>query len=427
VHTTTAAFLEHEAGALLTRLARIRPFALSEAMVPAANLSPAAQVAIERHLAQGRQQLRAQAGSFIAWLQGTAPPAVQAQRRFALLRMRFNAMLTQFDLFADALSQRSDRDHGIWMAGLDALATDALALPGVYDAPPLVCYLDRGIGAAIRRARTRLPGGGGNPAAIIRVPRERMVGGGVACSLVHEVGHQAAALLGLVESLRPLLQRLARQHDGAAPLDAWHCWERWVSEIVADLWAVARLGVSATLGLIGVLSLPRPFVFRVTTADPHPAPWLRVLLSCAMGQALYPGPHWRRLAALWHELYPVDSLPAGQRARLQHLAAGIGPFVTVLLRHRPPALHGQRLGQLLAAPALQQPALARRLQHWRARPEALFDTAPCLACAVLGHARVQDLLTPQQESRCMARLLTHWALQKALLSPLTLNEGARHG
>lgn len=135
MHTTTAAFLEHEAGALLTRLARIKPFALSEAMVPAANLSPAAQVAIERHLAQGRQQLRAQAGSFIAWLQGTAPPAVQAQRRFALLRMRFNAMLTQFDLFADALSQRSDRDHGIWMAGLDALATDALALPGVYADP----------------------------------------------------------------------------------------------------------------------------------------------------------------------------------------------------------------------------------------------------------------------------------------------------
>ncbi len=48
-------------------------------------------------------------------------------------------------------------------------------------------------GAAIRRARTRLPGGGDNPVAIIRVPRERMVGSGIASSLVHEVGHQAAA------------------------------------------------------------------------------------------------------------------------------------------------------------------------------------------------------------------------------------------
>ena len=60
-----------------------------------------------------------------------------------------------------------------------------------------MCYLDRGHGAAIRRARARLPGGGMSPVAIIRVPRERMVGAGIASSLVHEVGHQAAALLDL--------------------------------------------------------------------------------------------------------------------------------------------------------------------------------------------------------------------------------------
>jgi len=34
---------------------------------------------------------------------------------------------------------------------------NALALPGFYEAPPVICYLDRGAGAAIRRARTRLP------------------------------------------------------------------------------------------------------------------------------------------------------------------------------------------------------------------------------------------------------------------------------
>ena len=76
---------------------------------------------------------------------------------------------------------------------------------GYYEPPPVICYLDRGHGAAIRRARTRLPGGGENPVAIIRVPRERMVGSGIASSLVHEVGHQASALLDLVNSLRPVL------------------------------------------------------------------------------------------------------------------------------------------------------------------------------------------------------------------------------
>ena len=69
----------------------------------------------------------------------------------------------------------------------------------------MVCYLARGPGAAIRRARTRLPGGGDNPVAIIRMPRERMIGSGIASSLVHEVGHQGAALLDLVPSLRARL------------------------------------------------------------------------------------------------------------------------------------------------------------------------------------------------------------------------------
>ena len=105
-------------------------------------------------------------------------------------------------MFADVITQRSETETGVWLSGLDVVAGDALALPGYYAAPPVICYLDRGIGAAIRRARTRMPGGGENPVAIVRLPRERLVGSGVASSLVHEVGHQAAALLGLVDSLQ---------------------------------------------------------------------------------------------------------------------------------------------------------------------------------------------------------------------------------
>ena len=144
-------------------------------------------------------------------------------------------------------AQRSEHEHGTWLGGLDVLAADALALPGYYDAPPVICYLDRGAGAAIRRARTRLPGGGKNPVGIIRVPRERMIGSGIASSLVHEVGHQAAALLDLVDSLRPELQ--ARQQQGGTEQVAWQLSERWIAEIVADYWAVARVGV--TLNRLG--------------------------------------------------------------------------------------------------------------------------------------------------------------------------------
>jgi hypothetical protein len=68
-----------------------------------------------------------------------------------------------------------------------------------------------------------------------------MVGYGIASSLVHEVGHQAAALLGLVESLRPALRDPRLQ---AAPRQrpAWQLWKRWIFEIIADLWSIAKWG-----------------------------------------------------------------------------------------------------------------------------------------------------------------------------------------
>jgi hypothetical protein len=50
--------VDQEVRALLTRLDRIKPFALQESMVPAAGISPTAQTAIERYLAMGRRGLR---------------------------------------------------------------------------------------------------------------------------------------------------------------------------------------------------------------------------------------------------------------------------------------------------------------------------------------------------------------------------------
>ena len=216
--------LTHEARALLARLALIKPFALQEPMLPAAALLPDASVAIDRFLAAGRRKLRRLIRGYLDWLRrphGERATDEEAQRRFAILRLKFNVALVQFDTFADVVTQRSENETGVWLSGLDVVAADALALPGYYDAPPVICYLDRDIGAAIRRARTRMPGGGENPVAIIRVPRERMVGTGIASSLVHEVGHQAAALLDLVDSLRPALRGdAARRHAGTARLAA---------------------------------------------------------------------------------------------------------------------------------------------------------------------------------------------------------------
>lgn len=416
--------LEQEARALLTRLARVRPFALHEPMVPAAGVSTPAQTAIEYFLAAGRRELRGRVQRFLAWLasaegQGSAPH--EAQRRFTFLRMRFNVVLSHFDVFADVLTQRSEHETGVWLAGLDEVAADALDLSGSYfEPPPVVCYLDRGHGAAIRRARTRLPGGGESPVAIIRVPRERMVGSGIASSLVHEVGHQGAALLDLVSSLRPALQGL-QQSAGPERL-AWVLFERWLSEIVADLWSVARVGVASTMGLIGVVSLPRAFVLRGGLEDPHPIPWIRVKLSCAMGAALYPDPQWGRFARLWETFYPPvdpnheqeDEVERQRRQLIELLDRTIPAFVQLLVHHRPRSLRGESLMEAMRVEQRRPSLLRAYYQQWGRSFRRMRAAPPSLVFAILGQARADGRLGPEAEGRMLANLLTYWALRSTL-------------
>jgi len=404
--------LEQEARALLTRLDRVQPFALQQTMVPAAMPQPRTTAAIEQYLIDGRRRLRPQVLEFIGWISGpgrTASPA-EMQRRFTLLRLGFNAALAQLDLFAEALAQRSEAQTGIWLSGLDLAAQDALRLRDNFYAPlPVICYLHRGLGGAIRRARTRLPGGGQNPVSIIRIPRERMIGFGIASSLVHEVGHQAAALLGLVESLRPVLQAEARRAP-ARHQAAWRLMERTISEVIADFWAVAKVGVASTLGLMGIVSLPRAFVFRMGLDDPHPFPWIRVKISCAIGDALYPDPQWRAIAALWDRLYPVDGLDENRARAIAALRSIVGPFASLLVRHRPPALRGQSLREAVVIPSREPRRLSALYQEWQAQPRLMLGAAPTLVFAVFGRARATGQLSPEQEDRLLGMLINRWAL-----------------
>jgi hypothetical protein len=406
--------LLYETESLLHRLNRVRPLVTQIPAVPAAAIGPEAASAIDRFLAEGREQLRSLVHEFQAWLRhaGEADPA-DAQRRFSLVRLHFNRVLAQFETFSDALLQRCEHDYGMLLRGMDILAGDALALGAAYFAPcPVITYLDRGFGAAIRRARTRLPGGGRTPVAIIRVPRERMVGSGIGASLIHEVGHQVAALLDIVRPLRLRLRSLGTRTNASH----WTVWERWISEIVADFWAVGVLGIGGTIGLMQVVSLPRPFVFRMHPEDVHPVPWIRVHLSCAMGKELYPHPQWARLRCLWDEMYPLDSAePAAELMR--EVDAHVPALVAVLLNFRPAACGGKRLCDL-APTAERTPAqLAVLHQDWRLRPHAMYQAAPSLAMAVLGQAKFDGSLPAEEESTLHSRLLQSWAMRETIGMP----------
>jgi hypothetical protein len=407
--------LEQESRAMLTRLDRLDYFAVIEPMVAAAAPAPETRVAVERYLTGSRRALRSLVLRHIHRLREVGsrlPPSELMQRNFVLLRLKFNAILSDYDTFADVFTQRSETNFGMWIAGLDVAAADALRLrANGISFPPVICYLDRGHGAAIRRARTRLSTGGANPVAIIRVPRERMVGSGIAASLFHEVGHQGAALLELAPSLRRVLQ--ARQIVAGDAHLPWRLYERWISEIVADFWAMARLGIGATLGLMGVVSLPRVFVFRIHVNDPHPTPWIRLLLNCAMGQELYPHEQWGKLARLWKDFFPLGQVTPEQRQIFRMLLDTMPEFVRLLAEHRPPALHGRTLREGLEVAGREPERLKSAFLRWRRKPRGMFLARPSFAFAVLGQARASGLLTPETEARAILALLRFWALRRS--------------
>src|SRR5258706_2057595 len=169
--------LDQEARALLARLARVKPFVLSQLMTLAASLLPAAQIAIERSLAEGGHELKNRIRDFLGWLhdEGRQASPQDLQRRFVFLKLRFNAVLSQLELFHQVISQRSENEQGVWLSGLDVVAADALALPDYYQAPPVICYLDRGIGGGIPRAPTPPPRRRPEPRGRVRTSRARML------------------------------------------------------------------------------------------------------------------------------------------------------------------------------------------------------------------------------------------------------------
>ena len=110
---------------------RVKPFALHETMLPAAALVPAAQSAIERFSSAGGAA--APAGARLPpWLRGAGRRRAARRAAAALhaLRLRFNDVLSQFDLFPEVITQRSEHETGVWLSGLDVSPPTRSRLPG---------------------------------------------------------------------------------------------------------------------------------------------------------------------------------------------------------------------------------------------------------------------------------------------------------
>lgn len=406
-------YLANEAQSLLARLNQVKPFSMTMPMVKGAAVSENALKEIMHLLESSKAELRNNIYKFIEkikLLKHTASAEQNLQGVYTILKLRFNSILDQLDIFADVLSQRSEHEVGIWLSGLDVLAEDGLkSLLPFTAVPSLMVYLDRGHGAAIRRARTRLPGGDENPVAVIQVPRERMVGSGIASSLIHEVGHQAAALLNFVPNLKETIAQIAAERKGVT---AWKYFDRWISEIICDVWAAGHLGVAATLGLMNVLSLPKYFQFRLDLTDPHPAPYVRVYLSYKFGKKLFPHPQWDRLWQMWNTFYPKEGLKPSTLTVLNEIEQEADLFITAVLNLSTAEMKGKRLYELFPLNERTPQQLKHIYQTWKLKQSVLLQLPPTLVFAVIGQAKADLAIDAAIESRVLTSQLKFWAFKR---------------
>jgi hypothetical protein len=382
-------------------------------MVKGASISDKALKEIIELLEKGKKELRNNIHQFIDKIKELQKQPVnpkELQSGFSILKLRFNSILDQLDIFADVLSQRSEHEVGVWLSGLDVLAEDGLKAIRQFSEPPsLMVYLDRGHGAAIRRARTRLPGGDENPVAVIQIPRERMVGSGIAASLIHEVGHQVAAMLNLVPSLKNVLAQKNRESSNTV---AWKYFERWISEIICDVWAMGHLGVAATLGLMGVVSLPRYFQFRLDLNDPHPAPYIRVYLSYAFGKKMFPHPQWDILWKMWESFYPKEGLKNETIQILNDIENKTASFVDLVLHHSTKEMKGKTLVKLFPVTERRPEILQRIYQLWKSKKTSIHGMRPTLVFAVMGQAKSDLVIDAAEEGNVLTQQLKQWAFNR---------------
>ncbi|HIK39071.1 hypothetical protein [Thermoleptolyngbya sp. M55_K2018_002] len=122
----------------------------------------------------------------------------------------------------------------------------------------------------------------------------------------HEVGHDLEADFKLRPALQASTERtLANAGRQPAQIEVWL---KWQGEVFADLVALQLAGPAFAEVLANLLLLPRSSVVEYNSSDPHPTPYVRILIDTAYAHTLAPEcqqikTHATNIESGWKELY----------------------------------------------------------------------------------------------------------------------------
>jgi hypothetical protein len=211
--------------------------------------------------------------------------------------------------FYDVFSQRGTY-FAPALAACDTIAADCFqvvrrAAPGLFRGPMLkpVTYLEHSFSPATFRRGVLLRRllGERNPFPLVRVPYERIESPWGMGVILHEVGHNLQADLGIWLETQQAVQRRVLQ----ATRNAWltRIWTRWHKEIFADLIALLLGGPASARAMKDFLAYPAARVLTFRPLGVHPTPYLRIFVQAEMLRRMGFGSEARRIASVWSQLY----------------------------------------------------------------------------------------------------------------------------
>ena len=308
--------------------------------------APAAWDALERYLGVA---LRENLDSAELAAAATAAELDAVRRSVVRLRGRYIQAETLVAFYSTAVNARTSPEVAALLRACDTLARACMAAvcePLRLPVPPVLCYVDRGLGASILRAGLRLwDGVTVSAVAAIRTTWHNLL---TQTALCHEAGHYANSATGWNSELADAF--VAHLDRTAGPAFAG-----WASEIAADAVAFCTTGYASVAALHDVVAGEDGPVYRLNPFDPHPPPFLRVLLNAEFCRRWYGSGPWDDLADAWLTAHPLAHAPAGERALLGRAREVLDDVADLILR-RPYRAFGDRPLTALVDPLRVRPA-----------------------------------------------------------------------
>ncbi len=277
------------------------------------------------------------------------------KRRITELRDQYLKAEETLHFYTVAVNSRTTPNVAALLRACDILclkSMEELLPPLGKVSPPVLTYIDKGVGASILKAGLRLWDRSISPIAAIKVTQHNLFR---PTAIIHETGHQVAHILGWNKELADALEKnLSGHHETVSNVFA-----SWASEIAADAFAFCHTGFASVAALHDVVSGNLLSVFAFRVQDPHPVSYVRVIMGIEMCRQFYGKGPWDQLEESFKNDYDIDSVNFPSVELIRTCVNALPDAVRIILKTPYRAFNGQSLSQIINPERVSSKALEK--------------------------------------------------------------------